>query len=71
MGIYLEGVDGAIVSNNIIGNLGGNDAGNQTGIGFGTGTKNSTMSNNLIGPMSESGSGGTPRGISVSSGLQI
>ena len=68
-GIYLEGVDGAVVSNNVIGNLGGNDAGSQTGIWFGPGTVNSSMTNNLIGPMTEGGGGGTPRGISVSSGV--
>ena len=68
-GIYLEGVDGAVVSNNSVGNLGGNDAGGQTGIWFGSGTINSSMSNNVIGPMAESTGGGTPRGIAVSSGI--
>jgi trimeric autotransporter adhesin len=68
-GIYLEGVDGALVSNNSVGNLGGNDAGSPTGIWFGPGTINSSMSNNIIGPMTESTGGGTPRGIAVSSGI--
>jgi hypothetical protein len=68
-GIYLEGVDGAVVSNNTIGNLGGNDAGSPTGIWFASGTINSSMLNNIIGPMTESTGGGTPRGIAVSSGI--
>ena len=68
-GIYIEGVDGAVVSDNIIGNLGGNDAGSTSGIWFGSGTVNSSVINNQIGPMTESTGGGTPRGISVSSGV--
>ncbi|NWG28261.1 MAG: hypothetical protein HXY48_06975, partial [Ignavibacteriaceae bacterium] len=68
-GIYLEGVDGAVVSNNIIGNLGGNDAGNTFAISFGPGTINSSILNNVIGPMPGSLGGGTPTGISVSSDM--
>jgi hypothetical protein len=68
-GIYVEGVDGAVVSNNLVGNLGGNDAGSQTGIWFASGTINSSIINNQIGPMTEGTGGGTPRGIAVSSGV--
>ena len=67
-GIYVQGVDGATVSNNTIGNINNTaDAANITGIWFATATINSTISGNTLNTIT--GSVGAPRGIAVSSGL--
>ncbi|MDO9511894.1 MAG: hypothetical protein Q7J34_09055, partial [Bacteroidales bacterium] len=64
--IYVQGSDGAIVSNNNIGNMANTiDASNLTGIWFATGTINSTILNNTISTLS--GTSTAPRGIAVSS----
>ncbi len=64
-GVYVQGVDGATVSNNNIGNFTTSDASNITGTWFATGTINSSISNNIIGPINSTT--GAPRGIVVSS----
>jgi len=64
--VYIQGVDGATVSNNNMGNdSNGTDASNITGIWFATGTVNSTISGNNI--TNILGTSGAPRGIAVSS----
>ncbi len=66
--LYVQGVDGATVSNNNIGNMANTtDAGNYTGIWFATATINSTISGNTISTMSSTTAG--PRGIAISSSL--
>ncbi|MCX6286797.1 MAG: hypothetical protein NTY96_06760, partial [Bacteroidetes bacterium] len=66
--VYVQGVDGATVSNNSLGNMTNTiDAGNISGIWFATSTVNSTISGNTISNIS--GSAGGPRGIAVSSGV--
>ena len=68
VGIYIQGVDGATISNNNLGNDSNTvDASNITGIWFATGTVNSTISGNTINNIY--GSTGAPRGIAVSSAL--
>jgi len=66
--VYLQGIDGATITNNNIGNMPNTtDASNVTGIWFATATKNSTIMNNNIFMMSTTSGG--PRGIAVSSGV--
>ncbi len=66
--VYVQGVDGATVSNNNIGNIANTlDAANISGIWFATATINSTISGNTIGPMS--GTAGGPRAMAISSGV--
>jgi hypothetical protein len=66
--IYVQGIDGATISNNNIGNIANTvDASNLTGIWFATGTTNSTISGNTINLMDGTSTG--PRGIAVSTGL--
>ena len=66
--IYVQGVDGATVSNNTIGNIANTlDASNVTGIWFATSTINSTISGNTITAIS--GTAGGPRAIAISSGV--
>ena len=67
IGLYVQGADGATVSNNNIGNFTTAYTSNVTGIWFATGTINSTISNNTIGPINITTA--APRGIVVSSGL--
>jgi len=64
--VYVQGVDGATISNNNIGNdSNGTDASNITGIWLATGTVNATISGNNI--TNILGTSGAPRGIAVSS----
>ncbi|MEI8006015.1 MAG: hypothetical protein WCI48_07395, partial [Bacteroidota bacterium] len=70
VGVYVQGVDGATVSNNTISNLGNAayaDA-NISGIWFATATVNSTISGNTISNMVGNASY-SPRGIAISSGV--
>ncbi|MBZ0198384.1 MAG: hypothetical protein K8H86_00835, partial [Ignavibacteriaceae bacterium] len=64
-GLYVQGVDGATVTNNNVGNFTTSDASNITGVWFATGTINSTITNNTFGPIVSTT--GAPRGIAVSS----
>ncbi len=68
VGIYAQGVDGATIQNNLVGNIANTaDASNLTGIWLATGTVNTAVANNTIGPISGTSAG--PRGILVSSGV--
>ncbi|MEI8049521.1 MAG: hypothetical protein WCI92_19240, partial [Bacteroidota bacterium] len=67
VGVYVQGVDGATVSNNSISFTNAVDASNINGIWFATGTVNSTISGNTIGPIGSTT--GAPKGIAVSSGM--
>lgn len=71
VGVYVQGVSGAMVSNNTIGNFGLADATtNISGIWFAASTVNSTISNNTIGPIvGTTTSVGVGRGIAISSGV--
>ncbi|MBL0146845.1 MAG: hypothetical protein IPP48_15105 [Chitinophagaceae bacterium] len=67
VGVYAQGIDGATISNNDIGNFANTlDASNITGVWLATGTVNTTVSGNTI--YSISGTTGAPRGIVISSG---
>lgn len=66
VGVYVQGVDGATVSGNNIGNFTVTDASNVTGVWFATGTVNSSILNNNISQLNGA-SVGPPRGIAVSS----
>ena len=67
VGLYVQGVDGATVSNNNIGNYTTTYTSNITGVWFATGTINSTISNNTIGPINITTA--PPRGIVVTSAV--
>ncbi|MBS4015475.1 MAG: fibronectin type III domain-containing protein, partial [Candidatus Latescibacteria bacterium] len=67
VGVYVQGCDGAMVTYNNIANLSATDASNITGVWFATATINSTIANNVIGPISSTTGG--PRAIAVSSAL--
>ncbi len=73
VGIYVQGIDGATVSNNNIGNMANTlDAANVSAIWLATSTVNSTVSGNSITNMS--GTVSAPRGIVISpagSGVNI
>ncbi|MCA6068883.1 T9SS type A sorting domain-containing protein [Chryseobacterium sp. RG1] len=69
VGIYLQGLDGATVSNNTIGNFETTNAEIKRGIWLATGTVNTTISSNTITNIGYSGTGaGGATGISVTSG---
>jgi hypothetical protein len=67
VGIYVQGADGAMVTNNNIGKFTVADAANVTGIWFANGTINSTISCNTIDSIN-GGATGYPRGITISTG---
>jgi hypothetical protein len=65
-GIYLQGVDGCTVSNNLIGNMANTDeTANLTGIMIAAGTVNAVISGNTISAITGTLAG--PRGIAVAS----
>lgn len=65
--VYVQGVDGATVADNNLGNIANTaDASNITGIWFATATVNSFIQGNNI--LNMSGTLGAPRGIALSSG---
>ncbi len=67
VGLYVQGVDGATLSNNILGNMANTtDGSNVNAIWFATGTINSSILNNSISTMSGTSMG--PRGIAASTG---
>ncbi|HOE58976.1 MAG TPA: hypothetical protein PLG54_04610 [Bacteroidales bacterium] len=67
VGIYVQGVDGATINNNNIGNINNTiDASNCFGIWLATGTVNTLIENNIIDGVSNTSS--ATRGIGVSSG---
>ncbi|MEI7663234.1 MAG: hypothetical protein WCK34_13585, partial [Bacteroidota bacterium] len=65
--IYIQGVDGATITSNNIGNFTTSDAANITGIWAATATINTNISNNTITNIVSTT--GAPRGIAVSSGV--
>jgi hypothetical protein len=66
-GLYIQGVDGATLSDNLLGNMvNTTDASNLNAIWFATGTINSSILNNTITTMSGTSMG--PRGIAASTG---
>lgn len=69
-GIYLQGVDGATVSNNTVGNLDNITAENDAGIWLATGVSNTTLSGNTISTLGMIGTGAfAPIGINITSGV--
>lgn len=69
VGAYVQGADGATVSNNIIGNFDNTAAENDTGIWLATGAVNTTVSGNSVTALGYSGtSGNAPYGIRDSGG---
>ena len=69
MGIYVEGVDGATIQNNVIGNFDNLDDEDDTGIWAALGTVNTTIRNNRISGLNYTGTGGYgAHGIYVSTG---
>ena len=70
VGIYVQGVDGAMVSGNDIGNFESASGEIDRGIWLATGTANSVIEKNNIHDLQYTGSGGYgTKGISISSGL--
>jgi uncharacterized repeat protein (TIGR01451 family) len=66
VGLYMQGVNGATVSDNTIGNLTQADNENDVGIWLATGTINATVSGNTVGGLAYSGTGAFgPVGINV------
>lgn len=57
LGIYAEGLDGAVISNNNIGNFQTTTTGPRYGIWMSTNTVNSTVSDNIISNIAYSGTG--------------
>ncbi|SDQ78295.1 Por secretion system C-terminal sorting domain-containing protein [Chryseobacterium soldanellicola] len=69
VGVYLQGLDGATVSNNTIGNFETANAEIKRGIWFATGTVNSSITSNTITNLNYTGTGGGgATGITVTSG---
>jgi hypothetical protein len=67
IGVYVQGVDGATVSNNNIGNIVNANAESPKGIVFTTGTNSGTISGNTINTITYTGAGAyAPTGISCS-----
>jgi hypothetical protein len=70
VGIYVQGADGATVSNNLIGNFDGTSSEDDKGIWFATGTVNSSVFGNTITNLNYTGTGGYGgQGIYVSTGV--
>ncbi|MBK8564618.1 MAG: hypothetical protein IPN76_15115 [Saprospiraceae bacterium] len=68
VGIYLQGLDGATVSNNTIGSFDNTIAENDCGVWFATGTVNSTISGNTISTLGQvTTTGNNPLGINITS----
>ena len=70
IGIQIYGVDGAYITNNNIGNIITPVSGGSlpTGIAIGSQTINSTISNNIIGPINLTSASSGPVGMSINSG---
>ncbi|MBS0659860.1 MAG: cadherin-like beta sandwich domain-containing protein [Verrucomicrobia bacterium] len=70
VGLYVQGVDGATVSGNTIGNLDAAGAENDYGIWLATNVANATVSGNTISTLGmTSGTANAPAGIRITSGL--
>ncbi len=69
-GLYMQGVNGATVSNNTVGNFSNTDGENDVAIWLATGTSNATVSNNTISNLGMTlTTAFAPYGIRESSGL--
>ncbi|MBK9984663.1 MAG: hypothetical protein IPP15_20250 [Saprospiraceae bacterium] len=69
VGLYMQGVNGATVSNNTIGNFSNTDGENDIGIWLATGTINATVSNNTVATVGYTGTSAfAPIGINITSG---
>ncbi|MFN8243594.1 MAG: T9SS type A sorting domain-containing protein [Ferruginibacter sp.] len=69
-GIYVQGVDGATINGNNIGNFDNTGAENDMGIWLAAGTGNATVSNNTISTLGYTGSSSNaPVGINITSGV--
>ena len=72
IGVYVQGADGATVSNNMIGNFSATDAENDTGIWLATGAGNTTVSGNTVTNLGMTlTTAFAPFGIRESSGLAV
>ncbi len=70
VGVYVQGADGATVSNNTVGNFNATDSENDHGIWMATGASNTIVSGNTVADINYSGTGSNaPFGIRESSGL--
>ena len=70
VGLYMQGVNGATVSQNSLGNFSNSDGENDTGIWLATGTANAAVSNNTVTNLGMTlTTGFAPYGIRESSGL--
>jgi len=69
-GIYLEGVDGAMIRDNVIGNFNGTDSISDRGIWLSAGVKNTNIIGNKIGGLNYTGGKGLGAfGILIASGV--
>ncbi len=70
VGLYMQGVNGATVTNNTIGNFGATDGENDIGIWLATGATNATVSGNTVTGLGYTGTSAfAPIGIDVTSGV--
>jgi hypothetical protein len=70
VGLYMQGVNGATVSNNTVANIEGVTAENDVGIWLATGVSNATVSGNTVTNLNYTGTSGyAPIGIDVTSGV--
>lgn len=70
VGLYMQGVNGAAVSDNTIGNFDAVDGENDMGIWLATGTSNATVSGNTVANLGYTGTSGFgPVGIHLTSGV--
>jgi hypothetical protein len=68
VGLYMQGVNGATVTNNTVGNFNATNDENDAGIWLASGTINATVSGNTLTALNYSGTGGfSPIGINVTS----
>jgi hypothetical protein len=69
VGLYMQGVNGATVSQNTVGNFNNADGENDVGIWLASGTINATVSNNTVATLGYTGTSSfAPIGINVTSG---
>ncbi len=69
VGLYLQGVDSAAVSQNAIGNFDGVTGEDDRGIWFATGTRNTVLERNTISTLKYTGTGGYgAQGLTISTG---
>jgi len=70
-GIYLQGVDGAVVSNNTIGNIANTtETSGIFGVWLATGTRNTNVAQNVIGPISATNSS-ISSSVTVPAGIMV